>query len=297
VAIRARSRSTRLLVVGLVSASLVIITLDYRGGTTGPLASVGRAAKSALAPMQSAVADVTRPVGDFLSGLANLPSLAEENRRLKDELAAALTEVQQTRFQAEQLEQLEDLLGLREELDPEGVPAVVTASGVSNFDWTVTINRGSGDGVAIDMPVIAGSTDSPRLVGKVIDVTPISAEVQLIIDRESAVAAVLDVGTREAGLVWGQGDQDLLMEGVDPEVTLEGDENVFTQGYRVSGQPGVYPPGILIGQVSRVSPEENSLETPITVRPAVDFTTLDFVLVLTTRAGASPSPSTGVDGA
>ena len=281
-AIRTRPRSTRLLVVILVSASLAIITLDYRGGTTGPMASLGRTAKAAIAPLQVAVTDVTRPVSNFFSGLANLPSLADENLRLKDELATALTEVQQGQFQAQQLLQLEDLLGLLEELDPEGVPAVVTASGVSNFDWTVTINRGSNEGVAIDMPVVAGSASSPRLVGKVIDVTPVSAEVQLILDRDSAVWAQLD-RSREAGLVWGRGDEDLVMEQVDPEVELEGDENVFTKGYEVNGQPGVYPRNILIGQVSRVSPEANSLDTPLTIRPAVDFTTLDFVLVLTTR--------------
>jgi rod shape-determining protein MreC len=277
-----------LLVASLVSASLVIITLDYRGGEAGPLASLGRAAKASIAPLQELVTDLVRPVATVVSGIANLPSLAEENRRLREELATALTEVRQTRFQAEQLRELEDLLGLRAELDPQGVPAVVTASGVSNFEWTITINRGSNDGIAVDMPVVAGSAESPRLVGKVIEVTPISAEVELILDRASAVAAVVE-GSGAVGLVWGQGNEDLLMEGVDPDADIRGDESVFTKGYRVDGQPGLYPPGILIGQVSRVSPTGNSLETPLRIRPAVDFATLDFVLVLTTRAREAAS--------
>jgi cell shape-determining protein MreC len=74
-----------------------------------------------------------------------------------------------------------------------------------------------------------------------------------------------------------------------------GDENVFTQGYEVSGQPGVYPPGILIGQVARVSPAANSLQTDVAIRPAVDFSTLDYVLVLATRSrdtGADEEPAT-----
>ena len=83
---RSGSRSARLLVVGLVAVSLAIITLDYRQGDAGPLASMGRAAQTFMAPMQQAVTTATRPVGDFFSGLAHLPSMARENQDLKREL-------------------------------------------------------------------------------------------------------------------------------------------------------------------------------------------------------------------
>ena len=72
---RQRPRSTRLLVVVLVSISLAVITLDYREGQDGPLAGLGRDALAAMAPLQHAVTTVTRPIGDFFSGLAHLPSL------------------------------------------------------------------------------------------------------------------------------------------------------------------------------------------------------------------------------
>jgi rod shape-determining protein MreC len=277
VAIRQRSRSTRLLVVSLVSISLAIITIDYRGGTTGPLAALGRAAKSAMAPLQEAVTSVTRPIGNFFIGVANLPSLAEDNRELKEQLAEARAIAAGAQVNANELEELQDLLDLSE-LHPGGVSADVIANGVSNFDWTVTINRGSNDGIALDMPVIAGSPEAARLVGKVIEVTANAAEVQLILDRDHAMWAEID-GTPEAGLVWGRGDEDLTME-VEPDATLDGDENVFTQGYEVDGQPGVYPSGLLIGQISRVPSESNALTLPVEIRPAVDFSTLNYVLVL-----------------
>jgi rod shape-determining protein MreC len=285
VAIRHRPRSTRLLVVVLVSISLAIITLDYRGGTTGPLASLGRTAKAAIAPLQEGVTSITRPVGNFFSGLANLPSLAEENRRLKEELAEARAIAAGAEIDATVNEELLDLLGLQDIRG--GVAALVIGNGVSNFDWSVTINKGSSEGIQLDMPVIAGSPDAARLVGKVIDVTSDSAEVQLILDRDHAVYAEV-VGTPEAGLVTGRGDQDLAMD-LDPDAELEGDENVFTLGYLVNGQPGVYPSGLLIGQISRVSPEANSLSLPVEIRPAVDFSTLNAVLVLqrTTRRDVS----------
>jgi cell shape-determining protein MreC len=75
---------------------------------------------------------------------------------------------------------------------------------------------------------------------------------------------------------------------VDAGTQVQSDEQVFTQGYTVNGQPGLYPPGLLIGQVSRSVPGTNDLQAFITVRPAVDFSNLDFVLVLKGPAGAKP---------
>ena len=72
---RQHPRSTRLLVVVLVSISLAVITLDYREGEDGPLAGLGRIALATMAPLQEAVTTATRPIGDFFSGLVHLPSL------------------------------------------------------------------------------------------------------------------------------------------------------------------------------------------------------------------------------
>ncbi len=57
---------------------------------------------------------------------------------------------------------------------------------------------------------------------------------------------------------------------------------MVTQGYEVNGQQGLYPPGLVIGQVSRVIPGADGLQEFVTVRPAIDFSTLEFVLVLQT---------------
>jgi rod shape-determining protein MreC len=282
---RQRPRSTRLLVVVLVSASLAIITLDYRQGEGGPLASLGDSAKTAMAPLQRAVTNATRPVGNFFSGLARLPSLANENQALRDENAALSAEVASAGFIQAQNEELQGLLELRQTLKPESIPAVVIANGVSNFEWTVTIDRGSADGIVEDQPVVTGSADAPMLVGRVVAVTPTSADVRLIIDRDSAVAAVLK-DAREPGLIHGQGDDDLKMTDVEPGTEVAGNEQVFTLGYEAAGQPGLYPSGLLVGEVSRLVPADNATEEYVEVRPAVDFATLQFVLVLRSRTEA-----------
>jgi rod shape-determining protein MreC len=279
-----RPRGTRLLVVALVSLSLAIITLDYREGTTGPLAEAGRWTQTAMAPLQEAVWTVTRPVGDFFSGLAHLPSLERENTDLKNRVADLQTQIANSGDVQERLQTLTDLLGLKQELFPAGVPAIVIGNGVSNFEWSITIDKGTDDGVQVGQPVVTGSAASPRLVGLVSTVTSISATGELLIDQTFGVAGRLST-CRATGLVQGQGDQDPRMDGISQDANIDptkGPVQVFTVSYEIHGQQGRYPPGILIGEVSSVIQSTNALETAVTVRPAVDFSALEYVLVLRT---------------
>jgi rod shape-determining protein MreC len=277
-ALPTRARGARLLVVTLVSISLVTITLDYRQGDSGPLSAAGDVALAVISPLQEAVSKATHPIGNFFSTLLRLPAIRRENEDLKDLLAELRSQIATTTADAVRLQQLEALLGLRESLGPkvDTTAAEVIANGVSNFDWTITIDKGSGQGVEVDMPVIA----SAGLIGHVTQVAPDSAVVQLIIDPDSAVAGRLDV-SRQTGLLSGEGEQDLRMGLVDATAEVQPGEQVVTAGYRIPGiAQSLYPPGILVGSVSRVLPDDAALEKFITVRPAVDFSSLDVVLVV-----------------
>jgi rod shape-determining protein MreC len=277
-----RARGTRLLVVALVSLSLVIITVDYREGSSGPLAEAGRWTQAAMAPLQQAVSAVTRPIGDFFSGLAHLPSLQRENTDLTNQVQGLQRDLAGVADLQARVQQLSDLLGLKHEIFPQGVPAVVIGNGVSNFEWSVTIDKGSDDGIQVGQPVVTGSAATPGLVGIVTAVTPISSNIRLLIDQDFAVAGRLST-TRATGLVEGRGEQDPRMDGIpqDRPVSLDdGPIQVFTVSYEINGQNGRYPPGILIGEVSSVIQSTNALETAVTVRPAVDFSALEYVLVL-----------------
>ena len=289
-AIRQRTRSARVLVVTLVAISLAIITVDYRGGEDGPLDAAGRAVNSALAPMQRAVSGVVRPVGNFFSSLAKLPSLAQRNTELRRQLEDLKTAQQLNQELARRIEDLERLIGLQTIL-PRTIPGRVIASGVSNFEWTITIGVGSDDGVGVNMPVVTGASDAPRLVGRVIRVTPISSVVQLLIDRGFGVPATLS-SSHEAGMVEGRGEDELRMRLLRPgvEVSQTEPESVFTLGFQVEGEPGLYPSGILIGTVSRAYSEPGSVESFVTIRPAVDFSTLEYVLVIKRGSAGEGAP-------
>lgn len=273
--VRPKPRSTRLLVVVLVSISLAVITLDYRQGADGPLAGLGRTSISLMAPLQRAVTNVTRPIGDFFVSIAHLPSLSSDNQQLREELAATQTELTQSTSQQVDVDRLTDLLDLTNSLDFPVVNSLVISNGVSNFENIVTIDRGSADGIAIDMPVVTGGDTGPRLVGRVVDVVEYASTVMLITDRGAGTAARL-VGTRQSGLIEGQGDADMKMTFLNEGVPVEPGAVVETNGY----QNGLYPPGITIGEVSRFVPATSTADSFVTVRPAVDFSTLDYVAVV-----------------
>lgn len=280
-ALRSRARSTRVLVVALVSISLVTITVDYREGTDGPLASLGDGALAVVSPLQEAVSKVTHPIGNFFSTLFRLPSIRHERDILRERVDTLETQLAEGRADLARLAELEALIGVQESLGNriETTGAQVIANGVSNFEWTITIDKGSSDGIHENMPVVA----SAGLVGHVVNVGTSSSVVQLIIDPDSFVAGRLDV-SRQTGLLSGEGAGDLQMSLVEPTVEVAPDEHVVTAGYRIAGvAESLYPPNVLIGTVSRVLDEDSATEKFLTVRPAVDFSALSLVLVVLSR--------------
>jgi rod shape-determining protein MreC len=271
-ALYSRPRNTRLLVVSLVMMSLLTITVDYRGGERGPLEAAGQGALQVVVALQSGVSKIVRPIGSFLSGIAHIGSLRSENEKLKAQIKALEARAGQTVSDRRVIQELTGLLKLTEDLKLKGVAGRVVGESVSNFEWSVTIRLGSADGVHVNDAVVSGD----GLVGHVIDVAGHACKVQLIIDPDSAVAGRL-ASSGETGLVVGQRSRPLTMDLVNSDAKVFPDEQVLTSGY----QQGLYPPEIPIGKVSHVFSRPGSLTTTIELVPAVDFSSLEFVLVVT----------------
>jgi rod shape-determining protein MreC len=271
-ALYGRARNTRLLVITLVMLSLVTITVDYRGGQSGPFEVAGRSALTVVGALQGAVNKVLHPIGAFLGGIAHIGTLQSENERLKSEVAALRAQNGQSVSLKRQLEQAQGLLKLRQQLGLSGITAKVIAESLSNFEWSVTVDRGSSDGVKPDAPVVSGQ----GLIGHVVQVGTHWSAVQLIIDPHSFVGGRL-ASSGETGLVAGQRDKDLRMDLVNPDAKVTAGEQVVTSGL----QGGLYPPEIVIGLVSHVYQQPGTLTKLIAIRPLVDFSSLEFVLVVT----------------
>lgn len=274
-----RVRSTRLLVVGLLVASLVTITLDARGGREGPLATVGRLMGAVIGPLQEGVATVFRPIGSWVTNVFRAGSLAEENAALEEEISLRRREVQETQSLRAENEMLRDLVELRDRLGytaADTVGAQVVAETPSNFEWSIIIDRGALNDVTVDTPVVA----SQGLVGRVVEVYPTTSKVLLLIDPDSAVSARL-VGSGERGVIEGQRDEPLRMELIEPDTEVRPGEIVETSGYQLEEDlHGLYPSGIPIGVVDRVSPTDDDVRLEVWVRPNVDFSDVSTVLLI-----------------
>jgi rod shape-determining protein MreC len=275
-ALYSRPRNTRLLVVSLVMLSLLTITVDFRGGQNGPLAEAGKGAEAVVGALQGAVSRVVRPISNWITGVVHIGSLRSENDRLKDQIRALEANSGKELSQKRELEQLKKLLALRETLSPrKSVAARVVAPSVGNFQLTVTIDQGSSAGIKLNMPVVSGD----GLVGHVISVAPNVSSVQLIIDPDSAVAGRF-AAAGATGLAVGRQNRPMTMDLVDSNANVVISEPVVTSGYEIEGGRALYPPGIPIGFVSRVYPRLGNVEQIIEITPAVDFSALEFVLVI-----------------
>lgn len=268
-----RTRSTRLLVISLVMASMITITVDFRGGQDGPLETVGsKLALTVIGPLQDAVAKAVHPVGAFFGGLVHIGALESENRHLREENERLRAQVAQGASTERERNRLLKLFDLQQRLGLKGVAAEVIGESLSNFEWSVTINKGSSVGVEVEQAVVAGE----GLVGRVVDVASNWSKVMLIIDPHSAVAARL-VTSGETGLLVGRGKDQPTMDLVSPDAVVAAAEQVVTSGY----QGGLYPPDIPIGFVASQYTRPGSLVKSILLRPAVDFSSLEFVEVVT----------------
>ena len=278
-----RARSTRLLVIGLVLASLMTITLDFRGGESGPLAGLGRTALGVVSPLQEAVSNVFRPVTDFIQGVTSIGSLRAENARLEALIRKLSSQQQEFLRLRRENEELKGILGLSEQLDLVTIGAEVIGESPSNFEESWVIDRGADDGLQVDMPVIGPE----GLVGRIARVSGSSSVVQLIIDSDSAVGVRL-ASSGETGVLVGRREHDLRLDLVDPGTTVRAGEPVET-----SGLGGVFPAGIPVGVVSVATADEASLVKNVLVRPNVDFSRFPLVAVVRTPVageGQSGSP-------
>ena len=275
-AIGGRTRSTRGMVILLVVASLVTITIDYREGSGGPLSKASDALQTVVTPMQRAVSAVFHPVAAFFGALAHLPSEESRVNHLRSQLQQYQREHEQYQAALIQLHQLQQELDIAKSYTFQTTGADVIGSAISNFEWSVVIDKGSRDGIRVDMPVMSAQ----GLVGRVIQVNQFGSKVLLVADPDSSVAARL-VGSQETGMLTGQGRNDLQMSLIDQTTEVVKGEGVMTSAY--SG--GLFPPGIPIGQVSSVVTDKATGEQQISVAPFVDFSKLDVVLVITSFDG------------
>ena len=209
------------------------------------------------------------------TGYVGLRNLKVENEALQRDLAAAQVAVQEQRALADRTRGLERLLELREHLALKTVAAEIIGAAATPDFRTLTIDRGTRDGVRADMSVIAPA----GVVGRLVVPSVRSAKVQLLIDRNAAAGAIVE-RTRAQGVVVGGGDDRLRLEYVSEAFDVIVGDLVVT-----SGIDGIYPKGFAIGRIESVERAGGAYKR-IIIKPAVDFSSLEEVLVVLTPTPA-----------
>lgn len=275
----------RLVVAVLLVASLAMITVYFREAPSGGLHDFQSVAASAMRPFEIGAQRVSRPFRDAYGWVAGLFDARSENERLRRELDDVRSQVIMSAQALREKEQLEDLLKYRRGATfPEDFPRdrAVAASVMSNlageFEQKIIISAGSSDGIRVYDAVVTGR----GLVGHVSKVTRDQSLVTMLTDQESAVTA-RDVKTGAIGVLrHGEGSA-LILDRVPKEKKILKNDIIVTAG-RDQGRLGsFFPRNIPIGYVNSVGQTDVDLSKDVQVRPYVDFSDLDSVLVLVPR--------------
>jgi rod shape-determining protein MreC len=253
-----------------------IILISAQVNTRRGVPMLEAATFGVFAEVQRATTSVVGGVQDSWQNYFALQQVRGENERLQQEIGQLRVQMQQERALAQQSRSLQELLDLRSSLELDTTGANVIGAGASAEFRTMTLDKGTSDGLRPDMAVISPS----GVVGRVIMPTGRASKLQLLIDRNAAAGALVE-RSRAQGVVVGTGTDRLRLDYVAGTADVKVGDRVVT-----SGIDGIYPKGFVIGQIESV--ERGSGEfSGIIVRPAVEFTALESVLVVLTPPAAA----------
>lgn len=262
-----------LFILTIVCTGLIILTFSTNF-LSAPISAIGG---FVVVPLQEGISKAGSWLSTRSEELVEIRSLLRENEELKarvDELTMENIKLQQDRYELTNLRELYDLDAQYEEYDKVG--ARIIAKDTGNWFHSFTIDKGSDDGLAIDMNVMAGS----GLVGRIIAVGPNWSKVLSIIADNSNTSGMV-LSTSDNLIVTG--NLELYADGVINFEKLVDSADRVVEGDKIvtANVSDKYLPGILIGYISAINKDANNLTKSGLITPAVDFEHLEEVLVIT----------------
>jgi rod shape-determining protein MreC len=221
--------------------------------------------------VEAGTASMVRGSRNLWGNYFALRGVRVENAALRQQVADLQVKLQQEHALAVRTEQLQALVDLKTRAELPTVAAEVIAGNPDPLMRTLTIDRGSTDGVQADMAVIAPG----GIVGRIVPpVARRASRVQLLVDSTAAAGALIE-RTRAGGLIVGvDANPPLRMDMVSNLADVKPGDSVVA-----SGVDGIFPKGYAIGRVEKTE-RGSGLYLGITVRPGVDFSSLEEVLVV-----------------
>lgn len=250
-------------------AAFLLMTVQVREQSDVPVA-IKQFLLTSVSPLITVTALVGHGVASVWYDYIDLRRVHRENRRLQAEVFALRRRIDALQEGAEETRRLRQLLHLQETLSEPVAAARVIGKDPTNWFRTLVIDKGSRHGIRRNMPVIAVD----GLVGRVVDVTPHTAKIQLVTDPLSSVGILVE-RTRVTGILAGDLAAPARIKYLPLMADVAVEDRVIT-----SGMGGVFPKGIPVGTIRAVERRNGALFEDATVRPAVDFSRLEEVLVL-----------------
>jgi len=261
------------LMLMLLLVNFVLMALDARDSTSGQRV-VRTWSQTAADFVQSPLTTLTSSVSNYFTSVSNLRSAQDENGKLKDQVQELQVELKQKDDLASENARLKALLAIKDQSKINVLIARIIGRDPSVWFNASIIDRGSLDGVKLDMPVV---TDG-GLVGRVTAVSPLTSQVDLITFAKSGVGGIVgQIGTSNAlGVIVGTSKSDVLeMKYVPGTVEVEVGQPVFT-----SGQDGIYPAGLKVGEILSVNKGSATTANQIQITPAAKLNSMQEVGVL-----------------
>jgi rod shape-determining protein MreC len=283
---RKQVRRRRAVLLLLVAASLTLLSLYFREGSSGPLHGFERVVSTIFSPVQEAADRALKPARDFVNWFDETFEARGENQDLQEEVTSLrdqLAELETNARQGEELAKLGELTGGG--LIPDGQEAVTArVIGRSPTVWysTVTIDKGSSAGIRVDDPVVAAD----GLAGKVTQTTSGTAQVTLITDSDSSVTARVQPAGATGVVEPNVGDpSDLTLNFLQEGEEINDGDMVVTAGFSAGDLSSIFPPGIPIGEITESTLEEQQAYQRVHLEAFADLRDMDFVQVLVDSGG------------
>ena len=265
-------RRPTLLFIVVLGLLFILMSLSSRTRVVGQTGTMfERTVMIVFSPIPKLVNWVGQTTSDVYHGYLDMRRSVNENLELHRQVAGLTTENLKLRQSEGDLKRLRSLLGYSEQFSmPTTMAEAIMLDTAGRFK-SIIIDRGSNAGIQVNDAVVSAN----GLVGRVVLTTKDMAKVQLLIDQNSSVGALIE-RTRRQGVVRGDG-HDAQMYDVPSLSDVQQGDVVLSAGI-----DGIYPKGIPLGTITRAEKGQDLFKT-ITVKPAVDFHSIEEVIVLHTR--------------
>lgn len=261
------------LVVVLLLGNFLLMAFDARQLNSGQRV-IRVWAQTAADFVQSPVTTVTAGVSNYFASISNLRTAQDENDLLKQRIQELEVEVKGSEDLVAENERLRGLLDLKEKSKYRVVNARIIGRDPSIWFDSSIVNRGSMDGVKLNMPVVTNG----GLVGRVTAVGPLTSQVDLITRDKSGVGGVVGEisGSNALGVISGTSKQNVVeMRYVAGSIDVQVGQIVYT-----SGQDGIYPAGLKIGEIVEVVTGSATTPHKIFVKPSSGIDSMQEVAIL-----------------